>query len=165
MIANAIFGDGAAAVVGLPAEQAPADAWRVLATGSCYLPDSANAMTWTIGDNGFEMTLAKNVPSLIHKYLKPWLAGWLAEAGLTLADVPSWGIHPGGPRILSAVEEALGLPAQATEVPRQVFAEFGNMSSPTVLFILERLIARKAPRPAVLLGFGPGLVAEAVLVG
>ena len=76
----------------------------------------------------------------------------------------SWAIHPGGPRILSAVEEAAGLAPTATAAAREVFARHGNMSSPTVLFILDRLRAEDAPRPCVALGFGPGLMAEAVLL-
>ena len=72
-------------------------------------------------------------------------------------------IHPGGPRILDVVEKALGLPAEATRDSREVLEEFGNMSSPTVLFILDRLRRRDAPRPCVALGFGPGLAAEAAL--
>jgi predicted naringenin-chalcone synthase len=163
LIANAIFGDGCAAVVGGPAARAPAGAWRVAATGSCCFPDSAEAMTWSIGDHGFEMTLAKSVPRLLARHLRPWLEGWLLRHGLNLEQVGSWAIHPGGPRILEAVAEALQLRPEHIAVAREVFAEYGNMSSPTVLFILERLRGRQAPRPCVALGFGPGLAAEAVL--
>jgi predicted naringenin-chalcone synthase len=163
MVANALFADGAAAVVGGPAIEAPADAWHVSATGSCLMPDCAEAMTWSIGDHGFEMTLSARVPELLRTHLRPWLEPWLAKYDLTLAGVASWAIHPGGPRILTAIEQALGLPRCATQVSRQVLAECGNMSSPTVLFILERLQRCHAQRPCVALGFGPGLVAEAVL--
>jgi alpha-pyrone synthase len=168
MIANAIFGDGAAALVGVAggvSMNGSANAWRVLATGSCYLPDSKTAMTWNVGDHGFEMTLAKNVPSLILRHLRTWLEGWLDEVGVGLGGVRSWAVHPGGPRILTAVEEAIGLTPKDTTASREVFAEMGNMSSPTVLFILRKLMERNAPRPCLMLGFGPGLVAEAVLVG
>lgn len=163
MVANAIFADGAAALVGLPEEVAPADAWKVVASGSCYLPDSAGAMTWTIGDHGFEMTLAKNVPSLISRHLRPWLTEWLGGEGLSLSDVRSWAIHPGGPRILEAAEQALGLTDRDTAISREVFARYGNMSSPTVLFVVRRMM-EVAERPCVCLGFGPGLVAEAALL-
>lgn len=163
VVANSIFADGCAAVVGGPSEQAPRDAWRIAATGSCYLPDSAKAMTWTIGDNGFEMTLSKKVPGLIATNLRAWMQSWLAQSGLELTQVASWAIHPGGPRILMAVEEALGLRREQTAIALEVLAEFGNMSSPTVLFILERLRNQGAPRPCVALGFGPGMVAEATL--
>jgi predicted naringenin-chalcone synthase len=164
MIANAIFADGAAAVVALPAPAAEAGAWQIVASGSCYLPDSASAMTWTIGDHGFEMTLARNVPALINQHLRPWLSSWLDRLGVGLAGVRSWAIHPGGPRILDAAEEALGLRPNDTAVAREVFAEYGNMSSPTVLFILDRLMQQGAPRPCLALGFGPGMVAEAALL-
>ena len=168
MVANAIFGDGAAALVGTSdktSSNGSSNSWRVLATGSCYLPNSATAMTWNIGDHGFEMTLGKNVPSLILRHLRTWLESWLDEVGVGLAGVRSWAVHPGGPRILTAVEEALGLTPKDTTASREVFADMGNMSSPTVLFILRKLMERNAPRPCLMLGFGPGLVAEAVLVG
>jgi predicted naringenin-chalcone synthase len=79
-------------------------------------------------------------------------------------DVASWAVHPGGPRILGAVERAAGLGRDQTQISRDVLSEFGNMSSATVLVILDRLRAASAPRPCVALAFGPGLVAEAVLL-
>jgi len=161
IVANAIFADGAAAAVGTGATEE--GEWRVRASGSCIVPDSAEAMGWTIGDHGFEMTLSKRVPRLIADNVRPWMDTWLARHGLTRDKVASWAIHPGGPRILEAVEEGLCLPREATANSRAVFAEFGNMSSPTVLFVLERMRRRQAPRPCVALGFGPGLVAEAAL--
>jgi len=147
-----------------PPAAAPAGAWRVAAAGSCLLPDSADAMAWTVGDHGFAMTLARRVPELIARHVRPWLEHWLAGQGVALAEVASWALHPGGPRILSAVEEALGLSPEAAAPSRAVFAECGNMSSPTLLFILDRLRTAAAPRPCVALGFGPGLVAEALLL-
>lgn len=161
IVANALFADGAATVVGRAA--GPADCWRVSATGSCILPDSGDAMSWTVGDHGFEMTLSKRVPDLIAKHLRPWLETWLLSSGSKFQDVRSWAIHPGGPKILAAVEESLSLPPNATQASRSVLETCGNMSSPTLLFILERLVLRGAARPCVALGFGPGLVAEAVL--
>lgn len=163
VIANALFADGAAALVGVPCAAAPAGAWTTTASGSCLIPDSEDAMGWTIGDHGFEMTLAKQIPRLIARHLRPWMASWLAGEGLSPATVASWAVHPGGPAILDAVEEALGLGREATEASREVLARCGNMSSPTVLFILDHLRARQAPRPCVALAFGPGLIAEAAL--
>jgi predicted naringenin-chalcone synthase len=164
VIANALFADGAAAVVGAPDSIAPDSAWQVAASGSCLIPDSEQAMSWTIGDHGFVMTLSKQVPGLIGKHLRPWLAQWLAERDVKLEDVASWAIHPGGPRILDAAVESLGLDRQAAKPSREVFAAYGNMSSPTVLFILDHLRRSNAPRPCVALGFGPGLNAEATLL-
>lgn len=164
MVANALFADGAAAVVGMPDETHSADDWHVAATGSCVLPHAEAAMTWLIGEHGFEMTLSKQVPQLIGEHLGPWLETWLRQSDLSRADIATWAVHPGGPRILTAVEASLDLDPQALAVSREVLASHGNMSSPTLLFILDRLRQRNAPRPCVGLGFGPGLVAEAVLL-
>lgn len=163
VISNALFADGAAAVVAAPAIESPAGAWRLTATGSRLFKDSLDAMTWNVGDHGFEMTLSARVPDLIGAHLRPWLESWLAGAGLDLDGVATWAIHPGGPRIIQEVERALALPPEASAVSREVLRECGNMSSPTILFILRRLAAAGAPRPCVALAFGPGLVAEAAL--
>jgi predicted naringenin-chalcone synthase len=163
LVANALFADASAAVVGVAPEKAPADSWTVAASGSCLIPDSEYAMTWNIGNHGYDMTLSTKVPTLISENLRPWLDNWLAESGLGVKDVKSWAIHPGGPRVLSSVEKPLGLDERATAVSREVLSECGNMSSPTVLFILDRLRQRNAPRPCVAMGFGPGLYAEAAL--
>jgi predicted naringenin-chalcone synthase len=162
MVANALFADGAAAVVG--AGSGPAGAWRLVANGSVVIPNSADAMSWSVGDHGFEMTLSRAVPQLIGTHLRPWLVEWLAGQGVALADVAGWAVHPGGPRVLDAVVQALDLDAAALEASRSVLADYGNMSSPTVLFIVERLMRRRLTGPVVMLGFGPGLVAEAALV-
>ncbi len=161
MLGNALFADGAAALV---ASEAREETFRVTATGSCLLPDSLETITWRIGSHGFEMGLSNRVPDLIREHLRPWLTEWLAAHGQTLDSIGSWAVHPGGPRILDAVEESLEFDSTVLDTSRAVLAEHGNMSSPTVLFILQRLLSRQAPRPCVLLGFGPGLMAEAALV-
>jgi len=161
MVANALFADGAAALVGVAA--AGPGGWKAVASGTCVFPDSEHAMTWNIGDHGFEMTLATRVPELIARNLRPWCEGWLRQNGLALRDVSSWAVHPGGPRILTAVGEALSLDQSATADSREILAECGNMSSATILFLLDRLKRRGARLPCVALGFGPGLTAEAAL--
>ena len=93
----------------------------------------------------------------------PWLASWLSRHGLTPEAVPTWGIHQGGPKILSACLEALEFPRERLADSFDVLSEYGNMSSPTVLFIFDRLIRKKAASPCVLRGFGPGLTSEAGL--
>lgn len=163
VVANALFADGAAALVAGPAAHAPPGAWRLAATGSCFFPDSEDAMSWRVGDHGFNMTLSARVPGLIASYLKPWLTEWLAQRELSVAQVQSWAIHPGGPRVVDAVGESLGLSKEATAVSDEVLGECGNMSSPTVLFLIDRLRRRNAPRPCVAMAFGPGLVVEAAL--
>ena len=163
VVANALFGDGAAALAGVPAEAAPRTAWQVAATGACLFPDCAYAMTWDVGDRGFTMTLSTRVPNLIESNLRPWLEGWLSQNDLSLAEVASWAIHPGGPRVLLSVARALGLATDATTASREVLRQHGNMSSPTVLFILDLLRRQQAQRPCVAMGFGPGLAVEATL--
>jgi predicted naringenin-chalcone synthase len=162
MVANAIFADGAAAVAcGGP--RADKDDWRLVRSGSQLFPNSEDAMTWRVGNHGFEMTLSARVPDLISVHLRPWLENWLSTGGLSIEEISSWAIHPGGPRILDQVAESLKLPAAAMEPSRRVLAEHGNMSSPTILFILDRLRRQQAARPCVALAFGPGLVVEAAL--
>ncbi len=163
IIANALFADGAAAVIVGSATTAAESDWLLLATGSCLFPDSQNAMTWTIGDHGFEMTLSRQVPAIIAEGLRPWLENWLRPQGLSVEDVKSWAVHPGGPRILDAVEEALHLGPKGLATSREILSQFGNMSSPTTLFILDCMRKEEAPRPCVALGFGPGLALEAAL--
>ena len=163
VVANGLFADGAAAAVLRVGDDTdgPPRPWRLRATGSCLLPDSSQDMGWQIGDHGFEMTLSNRVPSVIGGHLLPWLTSWLSEHGKSLDEVGSWAIHPGGPKVIDAVQEALDLSPQDTQPSRAVLAEHGNMSSPTVLFILRRLADRDADRPCVMLAFGPGLVVEA----
>lgn len=160
LIANSLFADGAAALVGRTVSGPPSGRWSLAASGGYVIPDSTNAMTWTIGDTGFEMTLGRQVPALIARHLRPWMETWLAGQGLKIEDIATWAVHPGGPRILDSASEALNLPANALSASREVLADHGNMSSPTLLFILERLISSGAPTPCVMLGFGPGLAVE-----
>ncbi len=161
MVANALFADGAAAaVLKFGSEVAP---WRIASQQSVVLPDTRDAMSWRIGDHGFEMTLSPRVPELIRTHAKPWLADWLARQEMRIEDVNAWAIHPGGPRILSACAEALALSVDALQPSREVLAEYGNMSSPTLLFVIERLRAARAKLPCVALAFGPGLTIEAAL--
>lgn len=162
-VGNALFADGAAALTGTPCD--PDDAgWTLQRTGSCILGNSGDAMSWRVGDHGFEMRLTSEVSTLIEQQLRPWLCEWLRQDGLSLEQIGCFAIHPGGPRILEAVETALELPREKTTLSWEVLAEFGNMSSPTILFILERLRQRRADLPCLVLAFGPGLVAEVALV-
>ena len=156
LVANGLFADGAAAVV---ASNGGGD-WVLAATGSMLLPGTEEMMSWEIGDHGFAMGLSGLVPDAIASLLPAWLDGWLAAQGLTRGDIASWAVHPGGPRILSAVERCLDVRLDAS---RAVLREFGNMSSPTILFVLDRLLRESAPLPCVALGFGPGLTVEAML--
>jgi predicted naringenin-chalcone synthase len=161
MVSNALFADGAAAAV---VGRGEIGAGRILrGTSSFLMPDTREAMTWTIGDHGFEMTLSPGVPRMIRDHLGGWCRDWLARHDLLITDITGWAIHPGGPKILAAAADALELPAETLRYSRAVLSEHGNMSSATVLFILEKM-ADSASGPIVAIGLGPGLMAEGMLL-
>ena len=109
IVANSLFADGAGAVVTLSATGRSDTLPRIVAAGSTLIAESEDAMSWRIGDHGFQMTLSVRLPELIARNLRGWLDGWLSAHGLTVATVGSWAVHPGGPRILAAVGESLGI--------------------------------------------------------
>ncbi len=161
MLSNALFSDGASSAV---LSSNPSNhAWQLAKNGSCVFPESENLMQWHIGNHGFSMVLSDKIPHLLAKNLKPWLIQWLAESNLNLSSIRSWAVHPGGPRILNQIESCLELPASSLEISRHILTQFGNMSSATILFILDALQRQKAATPCVALAFGPGLTAEAAL--
>ena len=166
IVANALFADGAAAVVLTSDDVTPDSMVTPMLRGNAshVLPDSTDFMSWRIKDSGFEMTLSARLPDLIESSLCDWLTGWLSRFELTPADIASWAIHPGGPRVLSATGNALNLADELLQPSRDVLAEYGNMSSPTVLFILSRLASQNSTGPCVMLGFGPGITIEAALI-
>jgi predicted naringenin-chalcone synthase len=163
LVSNAIFADGAAALVGSGRPRASGDAWMLARSGASLLEDSGELMAWRIGNHGFEMSLSARVPGVIERELRPWLDAWLAQQNLSVDRIATWAVHPGGPRILESVAQATGIGRADYAVSQEVLGEFGNMSSPTILFILERLRERHAPRPCLAVGFGPGLAVEAAL--
>jgi prepilin-type processing-associated H-X9-DG protein len=164
LVANALFADGAAAVVMGRAGNHQNGNWHLRDTSSFLLPDSSDAMKWRIGDHGFEMMLSPGVPEILRRHLCAWCESWLARHDLRIEDIKSWAIHPGGPKILSAVAEALSLRANALDHSNTVLSRHGNMSSPTVLFILQQIGRRKTKGPCVAIGLGPGLMAEGMLL-
>ena len=168
VVANTLFADGAAAVVAthaeIPHQQAELPALALQASGSTLIPDTHDLMHWKIGNNGFSMGLSSKVPEAIGTTLKPWLSDWLQTHGTSLNDIQHWAIHPGGPRILQECADALNLRnAQLTE-SRFVLEHHGNMSSATILFVLNHMRELGKIGPCVALAFGPGLCAEVALM-
>ena len=164
VVANALFADGAAAVVGSTGPPASDRDLVLQCSGSVVIPDSADLMHWEIGDHGFSMGLSPRVPETVGAALLPWLQNWLQIRAIDLAAIRSWAVHPGGPKLLSTCAEARALDFRLLEDSRIVLQDHGNMSSATILFILERLRRRSVSGPCLALAFGPGLSAEVALL-
>ena len=169
-VSNALFADGAAALV-IQRDAAKSDALQlgaprvsVVDTRTQVFHNTADLMSWAIGDHGFKMRLSPDVPQTISRSIRPWIDAWLNLHGLNLGDIAGWAVHPGGPRILDAVQESLELDVSALSASREVLRRHGNMSSPTLAFVLERLIASGVRGNYVMLAFGPGLTVEATLL-
>jgi alkylresorcinol/alkylpyrone synthase len=169
LVGSALFGDGAAAVVavgdrrGLHDDVAGPD---VLATRSRMYPDSLDIMGWDVGTSGFQLVLSPDLPDLIERYFADDVTGFLAEHELTVDDIGSWVSHPGGPRVLEAINTALGLDDAALELSWRSLSEIGNLSSASVLHILRDARAKPPPTgtPGLLMAMGPGFCAELVLL-
>jgi len=164
IVSNSLFADGAAALVCRPAAAHSCHGPRLVSSESVIVPNTTDHMTWKIGNHGFEMTLSPKVPSVIRRQLKSFIDRWLRDHDLTSVDIDAWAVHPGGPRILDAVGESLELSHEALAASREVLYRYGNMSSPTVAFVLDRLGMMRSLDVCVLLGFGPGLTIEAALL-
>jgi len=150
-----LFGDGcAAALVSAEPEGLRLDGFR-----TAVMPAADDLITWHIGERGFDMRLSGAVPGVLAAAL-PQAVESLEVGGVPAIDL--WAVHPGGRSILDAVERGLSLPRQALAASRKVLREYGNMSSPSILFVLEEMMASRPPAGARGLGmaFGPGLTAE-----
>lgn len=165
LVATSLFGDGAAAVVatGAPRPGAP----RVVATRSRFYPDTERAMGWDVTSDGFRVVLAQDVPALVRERLGEDVRGFLGDHGLTPADISAWVCHPGGPKVLEAVQEALGVGEDALALSWRSLRALGNLSSASVLLVLEDTLGERPPPPGargLLLAMGPGFCAELVLL-
>jgi len=170
LIATGLFGDGAAAVVMCGARRAAelgVTGPRVRASAAALYPGTERAMGWDVGASGLRVVLSAEVPGIVTAQLGPDVRGLLDRHGLTTADVAHWIAHPGGPRVIDAVVDALDLPDAALARTRRSLREIGNLSSASVLHILADTRA-EAPsgsgEPAVLFAMGPGFCSELVLL-
>jgi predicted naringenin-chalcone synthase len=158
LVATALFGDGAAAVL-VGAGAGP----QVVDTRTLTAYDTAEHMSFKLTDHGFKMHLSSYVPKILETNVEGLLEGLLVPHGLAVADVARWAIHPGGRKILDHVQERLGLSDGQVAASRKVLKEHGNMSSPTVLFVLDEVQAEPGDW-GVMMAFGPGLTLEAALL-
>lgn len=166
LIASGLFGDGAAAVVVTGAGR-PADGPEILATRSVFYPDSERVMGWDISESGFKIVLSADVPTVAREKLRPDVDAFLAEHGLTRDDISSWVCHPGGPKVLEAMQESLELPAGALDVTWRSLREVGNLSSTSVLLVLAETLENHRPAPGsygMVIAMGPGFCSELVLL-
>jgi alkylresorcinol/alkylpyrone synthase len=159
IVAVSLFGDGAAAIV---LRAGDGGATLIEHTGEHLWPDTLDVMGWSVDPQGFGVILRRTVPEFVTTQLKPALTQILARMQLTLADFDQFICHPGGAKVIHAIETALALDQGTLEHERQVIAEYGNMSSPTVLFILERARAKGLPARSLLTALGPGFTASCV---
>ncbi len=170
LIASGLFGDGAAAVLvagsdrdDLPQPRGP----EIVATRSIFYPDSERVMGWDISETGFKIVLSADVPKVVEKHMKEDVDSFLGDHGLARADIASWVCHPGGPKVLETMETTLDLPKGALDVTWRSLREVGNLSSTSVLLVLEETIARHRPPPGswgLLTAMGPGFCSEFVLL-
>ena len=166
MISTGLFGDGAAAAVvagGNTDFQGP----EIVATKSVFYPGSEDVMGWDISESGFHIVLSPDVPKVIRANLGSDVDAFLAESGLKREDVASWIIHTGGPKVLEAVEESLDLPADALQLSWECLRQVGNLSSASVLVVLQKVLAERRGKPgsySILAAMGPGFCSELVLL-
>ena len=159
VIATSLFGDGAAAVV---VRAGDGGETQIESTGEHLWPDTLNVMGWSVDPLGFGVILRRTIPDFVANELKPVLIQILARMQLSLADIGRFICHPGGAKVINAIESALLLDQGTLDHERQVIADYGNMSAPTVLFILERARARGLPPRSLITALGPGFTASCV---
>jgi alkylresorcinol/alkylpyrone synthase len=164
VVAHALFSDAAAAVVVQPGS----GGLEVIDTAALTDPGTADHMTWEVTDLGFRMGLAREVPDVLGRHVRPFVDELLGRHGLGVGDVRGWAVHPGGPRILDVVADRLSLPEGALDPSRRVLAEHGNCSSATTLVVLDDLLQVEGTLgpgdPVVALAFGPGLTLYGTLL-
>ncbi len=166
LISAGLFGDGAAAVIVAGADCGVGQT-KILATRSVFYPDTEEMMGWDISEKGFRIVLSRDIPKLVRENLARDLDDFLAERGLTRGDIGSWCLHTGGPKILEATADALGLKNGELEVSWQCLRRTGNLSSASVLVVLEEVMKNRRPEPGtigLLAAMGPGFCSEFVLL-
>lgn len=166
-VSSALFADGAAGVLLRslpPAAASMGGQARIVASGEHLWPDSSHVMGWSIEDDGFGVVLSPDIPKYAARYLRPALMDFLAKHGLMLGDLDGYVMHPGGRKVLEGMESALGLSRHDLRHAWGVLRDYGNMSSPTVLFILERTLAEEPSGRHLMAAFGPGFTGSFLLL-
>lgn len=166
IIASGLFGDGAAAVVVAGANR-NARGPAIVRSRSVFYPGTEDVMGWRVTEHGFRIVLSADVPKVVEAHIAKDVAAFLQDHGLTQSDITSYVCHPGGPKVLQAFVTALGIAPDALDVTRCSLAEVGNLSSASVLMVLEDTMAHHRPKPGTLglmMAMGPGFCSELVLL-
>ncbi len=166
LISALLFGDGAAATIVVGSE-VESDGPEILATKSILYPNSERVMGWDISEKGFRIVLSAEVPETVLCHLGEDVDTFLAEQGFSRSDVKSWVMHTGGPKVLEATATALGITAKELEASWECLRKVGNLSSTSVLLVLEDVYSHRRPEPgtlSILAAMGPGFCSELVLL-
>jgi alkylresorcinol/alkylpyrone synthase len=159
IVATALFGDGAAACLLKAGEAGVA---VVESAGEHTWPDTLGIMGWNVDPAGFGVVFDRAIPPFAEAEIRPAMQAILGRAGLGLQDVDRFVCHPGGVKVITALERGLGLEQGSLDLEREVLSDCGNMSAPTALFVLERAIGRGLPRRSAVTAMGPGFTASCV---
>jgi len=170
LVASGLFGDGAAAVVGVGARSPATDAQRaveVLDSRSRLYPDSERVMGFDIGATGLRIVLDARVPAIVRHHIGDDVDDFLADHALTRDDVRFWVCHPGGPKVIDAIRDTLGISEHEVALTRTSLSRIGNLSSASVLHVLADTLRERPPAPGahgLLMAMGPGFCSELVLL-
>jgi alkylresorcinol/alkylpyrone synthase len=159
IVAVSLFGDGAAAIV---LRAGDGGATQIENAGEHLWPDTLGIMGWSVDPVGFGVIFRRTIPDFVKAYLKPAVVQILARMQLSMSDIDRFICHPGGAKVVGALETALALDQGTLDHERQVIADYGNMSSPTILFVLEQVRAKGLPPRSLLTALGPGFTASCV---
>jgi alkylresorcinol/alkylpyrone synthase len=161
VVATALFGDGAAAAVVTSGEHSLA---RIGGSAEKLWPDTLRIMGWDVEDPGLSVVFDRAIPPFIERELATAVASMLAKLGTDRESIDRFCCHPGGVKVIDAIETALDLPQGELNIEREVLNDYGNMSAPTVLFVLQRLIERGLPKRVMMTAFGPGFTCAGLML-
>jgi alkylresorcinol/alkylpyrone synthase len=172
LVASGLFGDGAAAVLMVgddrpQAERAQTILPRVIDSQSHFFPETEHIMGWDVTNSGFQVLLSADIAGLAQSQMRPIMDEFLRKHDLTVPDIGHWLVHPGGPKVIEALQNGLGLTDESLTLSWECLAEVGNISSASVLLILDKFMRKIHPKPGeygVLMAMGPAFSAELVLL-
>jgi alkylresorcinol/alkylpyrone synthase len=161
VVATALFGDGAAAAVVTAGEHSLA---RITGSAEQLFPDTQRIMGWDVEDPGLSVVFDRAIPPFIEEHLAPTIDAMCASIGIQRDDIDRLCCHPGGVKVIDAIETALELNQGELNLEREVLHDYGNMSAPTVLFVLDRLLKQGMPDRVLMTAFGPGFTCAGLML-